>query len=89
MGVRVVVVEGEPLALALRRFRRQLERHNIPWEIRRRKYFADRTQDRRARRFQKRFKARKATLLAQTAGVQPVASLAEARLAFWRRTGKP
>jgi hypothetical protein len=34
-------------------------------------------------------KARKATLLARMAGEQPAWSLAEARAAFWKRTGKP
>lgn len=52
-------------------------------------YFMDATQARRAKRFQKRFKARKATLLAQRAGESPVSSLAEATKAFWKRTGKP
>ena len=77
------------MRLALRRFTKLLERQGVTWEMRRRTYFADPTQARRAKRFQKRFKARKATLLAQMAGEQPVSSLAEAKKAFWNRTGKP
>jgi hypothetical protein len=57
--------------------------------MRRRANPIDPTQARRAKRFQKRFKSRRSTLLAQMAGEQPVSSLAEAKAAFWRRTGKP
>jgi ribosomal protein S21 len=89
MGVRIVVGEGEPIELALRRFKKLLERQRVTWEIRLRVYFADPTHARRAKRFKKRFKARKATLLAKKAGEQPVASLRQATEAFWKRTGKP
>jgi small subunit ribosomal protein S21 len=89
MGVRIRVGEREPIGLALKRLKKLLIRENVAWEMRRRSCFADPTQQRRAKRFQKRFKARKATLLAQMAGEQPVASLAEAKAAFWKRTGKP
>ncbi len=89
MGVRIVVGEREPIGLALRRFKKLLEDKGVTWEMRRRVYFADLTQTRRAKRFQKKFKARKATLLAQRAGEQPVSSVAEATEAFWKRTGKP
>jgi ribosomal protein S21 len=89
MGVRIVVGEREPISLALKRFRQQLARQGVTWEMRRRVYFADPTQARRAKRFQKRFKARRATLLAQKAGEQAVSSLKEAVKAFWERTGKP
>jgi small subunit ribosomal protein S21 len=89
MGVRIVVGEREPIGLALRRLKKLLDRQGVTREIRRRRYFADATEDRRTKRFQKRFKARKATLLAQRAGEQPVSSLAEATKAFWKRTGKP
>ena len=89
MGVRIVLAEREPIGLALMRFKKLLERQGAAWEMRRRTYFSDLTQARRAKRFQKRFKARKATLLAQTAGEQPVSSLTEATTAFWNRTGKP
>jgi hypothetical protein len=57
--------------------------------MRKRVCFEDPTQARRAKRFQKRFKARQATLMAQKAGEQPVASLPEAGKRSWRRTGKP
>jgi small subunit ribosomal protein S21 len=89
MGVRIVVGEREPIGLALRRFKKQLERQGVTWEMRRRAYFVEGTEVRRAKRFRKRFKAREAMLLAQMAGELPVASLVEARAEFWRRTGKP
>jgi ribosomal protein S21 len=88
MGLRIVVGEGEPIELALRRFKKLLERQGVTWEMRRRVSFAYSTQARRAKRFQKRFKARQATFLAQKAGVQPVSSLADAAKTFWKRTGK-
>jgi ribosomal protein S21 len=89
MGIRIVIGPGEPIRLALKRFKQLLVRQGVIWEMRRRMYFADATQARRARRFQKRFKARKATILAQRAGEQPVSSLAGATEALWKRTGKP
>jgi small subunit ribosomal protein S21 len=89
MGVRIVVGEREPIGLALRRFKKLLQRQGVTWEMKRRAYFADPTQARRAKRFQKRFKARQTTLLAQRAGEQPVSSLAEATEGFWKRPGKP
>jgi ribosomal protein S21 len=89
MGIWIVVGESEPIRLALRRFKQLLARQGVTWEMRRRVYVADPTQARRAKRFQKRFKARKATLLAQKAGEQPVSSLAEASETFWKRAGKP
>jgi len=89
MGVRVVAREREPITLLIRRLKKQLQWQGVMWEMRRRSYFIDGTQLRRAKRFQKRFKARKAMLLAQLAGEQPVASLKEAKTEFWKRTGKP
>jgi small subunit ribosomal protein S21 len=89
MSVRIVVGEREPIGLALRRFKKLLEYHGVSWEMRKHRYFADRNQIRRAKRFQKRFKARQANLLAQRTGEQPVSSLAETTKAFWKRTGKP
>jgi ribosomal protein S21 len=89
MGVRIVVGEAEPIGLALRRFRKELERSGSVWEVRRRRYPSDGTQQRRAKRFRKRFEARRATLVQQSAGIQPVASLPEATAQFWRKTGKP
>jgi ribosomal protein S21 len=70
MGIRIVVGEPEPIGLALKRFKRLLERQGVTWEIRRRVHFTDPSQARRAKRFQKRFKSRRATLLAQRAGEQ-------------------
>ncbi len=90
MGVRIVLADKEPIGLALRRFKKLLERNGATRELRRRAYFTSATQVRRARRFTKRFKARNATLLAQMAGEQPAtSSLDEARATFWKRTGKP
>jgi ribosomal protein S21 len=89
MGVRIVVGKGEPVRRALNRLKRSMQWEGVSWELRRRRYFVPATQARRSKRFQKRFKARKATLLAQQAGEQPVGSAAEATAEFGRRTGKP
>jgi ribosomal protein S21 len=89
MGVRIVVGEDEPIGLALRRLKKQLQRTGATWEARRRTYHQAATQKRRKKRFKKRFKGRLATLVAQCEGVQPVASLAEAKMKFRERTGKP
>jgi len=97
MGVRVVVAENEPITSALKRFKRSLEKHSVNWEIQKRGYLIQpngctfkATETRRAKKFQKRFKARKATLLAKIAGIQSTTSSAcELKLAFWKRTGKP
>ena len=89
MGVRIVPLESEPIDFVLRRLKQQLTFQGVTWEMRRRMYFADPTQLRRAKRFQKRFKARMATLRKQIAGVQAVSSLKQARVMFWKRTGKP
>src|SRR3954467_15569120 len=70
MSVRIVVRPGEPISSALRRLRGQLQAAGVTWEMRRRRCPADFTQERRAKRFQKRLKARRATLLAQLAGEQ-------------------
>jgi hypothetical protein len=58
------------------------------WEMRRRQRFIKPTETRRAKSFQKRFKARKATLLAKQAGEQPVSSVSEATQAFWKKDRK-
>jgi ribosomal protein S21 len=84
-----VVGEGESIGKAFLRFKKELQRAGVTWEIRRRKYPRDATQERRAKRFQKRFKARKAMLLDQLAGKKSVASMDKARARFWKRTGKP
>lgn len=89
MAVRIVVVEGEPISKALRRLKKKLECSGSAWEARRRRHVIDQTQERRAKQFKKRFKARQATLLAQRTGEQPVASLKEATTRFWKQTGKP
>lgn len=83
------VHDGEPIGHALRRFKKLVQPY-LFWENRRRAWrFAPATQLRRRKRFKKRFKARMATLAAQQAGEQPVASLEEASEKFWKRTGKP
>jgi small subunit ribosomal protein S21 len=89
MGIRMRLHDGEPIGQALRRFKKLLARHGQIWEQRWHVHFVPATQIRRAKQFQKRFKARRATLLAQRAGEQPVASITEAAAEFWRRTGKP
>jgi small subunit ribosomal protein S21 len=89
MGVRIVVADKEPIGAALRRFRKLLERSSFAYNLRRHEAFQKPTQERRSKAFKKRFKARRAILLAQTAGEQSVASLVEAHKAFWKKTGKP
>ena len=89
MGVRIVLAEKEPISLALKRLKNQLQREGVSWGQRRRKCFIKPTEFRRAKKFQKRFKARKATLLAKQAGEQPVESFGEAVDKFWEITGKP
>jgi ribosomal protein S21 len=97
MGVRIVLAEKEPIGLALRRFQKKLERNGVTIEIRYRTCYLKPVEARRAKRFQKRFKARKATLQAKLAGEQ-VAKLAGDRGTsssasliedFWKKTGKP
>ena len=70
MGVKIVLAEREPIALALRRFGKLLERTGIKWEMRRRQYFTRRTETRRVKAFRKWDRTRKATLLAKRAGEQ-------------------
>jgi ribosomal protein S21 len=89
MGVGIVVGEREPIADALRRFRQKLERSGVRWELRRRTYFVGATEARRKKEFRKRFKARKARLVARIASGLTGRALAEAKKEFWRRTGKP
>jgi ribosomal protein S21 len=89
MGVKIVLADNEPIGAAFRRLKKSLERHNVPREMRRRAYFIKPTQIRRAKQFQKRLKARSATLSAQMAGEQPSASLSSASLKFWEIRGKP
>ena len=89
MGIRMRLHDGEAIGQALRRFKKLLALHGTDWERRWHVAFVAETQIRRAKRFQKRFRARQATLFAQKAGEQPVASLPEAVDEFWRRTGKP
>jgi small subunit ribosomal protein S21 len=89
MVVRIVIRDREPIGLALRRFKQQLQAHGVVWEMWRRRYFADPTDLRRQKKFQKRFKARKATLFAKMAAEQPDVGLARAKAAFRKRSGKP
>jgi ribosomal protein S21 len=97
MGVRIVVADKEPIALALKRFKRLLEQHSVNWEMRKRGFLIQpsgcafkATETRRAKKFQKRFKAREVTLLAKMAGEQATdSSASELKAAFWKRTGKP
>ncbi len=90
MGVRIVLAENEPIALALRRFKKKVEREKINWEIRRRCYFVKASEMRRAKKFKKKFKAREAMLLAKLEGKQPTTvSRTDLLETFWKRTGKP
>jgi ribosomal protein S21 len=97
MGVRIVVADKEPIAFALKRFKRSLEQQGVNWEMRKRGLLIQphgctfkATASRRVKKFQKRFKARKATLLAKMAGEQATdSSVSELKTAFWKRTGKP
>lgn len=90
MGVRIVLVDKEPIGLALRRLKKALEREGVAWKARCRGAFLKPTQIRRAKKFNKRFKARQQTLLAKMAGQQPTAlSVSVLKEAFWKRTGKP
>jgi hypothetical protein len=97
MGVRIDLAHQKPSALALKRFKKLLEQHGVTWELRKRGYLIQphgctftATATRRAKKFQKRFKARRATLLAKIAGIQTSdSSASELNVAFWKRTGKP
>jgi small subunit ribosomal protein S21 len=88
MGVRIVVGEREAIGLALRRFRKQLERQGVLWEVRRRSHFVRNTEWRRAKAFRKRFKTREAVLHAQIMAGMSGPTLEKAKCEFWRRTGK-
>jgi small subunit ribosomal protein S21 len=89
MGVRVVVGDGEPIAAALRRFQKQVERAGVARQARRRSYFVRGTELRRAERFRKRLKAREAALQARMVVGLTGPALKAAKAEFWRRTGKP
>jgi ribosomal protein S21 len=97
MGDRIVVADKETVGSALKRFKRAIERNGVSWDMRRRRLlvqpgevFTRSTEERRAKKFQKRSKAREATLLAKIAGEQPgSASASELNRAFWKKTGKP
>lgn len=39
MGIKILLHDGEPISLALRRFRRLLERHGVTYEMRAHKYY--------------------------------------------------
>jgi hypothetical protein len=64
MGVKIVLAEREPIGLALKRFRKALERHPHSWKPhkawlwRNNPVFVPQTQIRRAKRFRRKFKAR-------------------------------
>ena len=81
--------EREPIGLALRRLKKQLERLGIAREMRSRSHFVEPALVRRKKKFRKRLKAREDTLRRKQAGEQPVADLADACRTFRKRTGKP
>jgi ribosomal protein S21 len=96
MGVRIVVAANESVGLALKRFKRLLKQHGVNWEMQKRGLLIqpngckfEATETRRAKKFQKKFKAREATLHAKLTGQQPTdLSASELTSAFWERTGK-
>ena len=65
MSVKIVVGEREPIGLALRRFRKLLERTGTTYEMRRSWYFLAPNQIRRKKRNSKSLKCRLATLQAK------------------------
>ncbi|MBM3979595.1 MAG: ribosomal protein S21/MRP21 [Planctomycetes bacterium] len=90
MGIRLRVHDGEPIGHALRRFKKLLERSGTARAIRAQACASHvpATGTRRTKQYIKRLKAREATLAAQCAGVQPVASLKDAHAKFKQKTGK-
>jgi small subunit ribosomal protein S21 len=58
MVLRMRVREGEPIGLALRRFKKLLDRSGIAKEVRKRKHFVPDSQRRRKKEFLKWLKAR-------------------------------
>jgi ribosomal protein S21 len=90
MAVRIVLADKEPIRLALKRFKKHLERNGFAWEIRRRRAFVKKTKLRRAKKFKKRFKTRLATMQAKRVGEQPTdLSASELLNAFRKKSGKP
>ena len=85
----MTLAEGEQIGLALRRFKKLLERDSSIRELRDHVYFIPATQVRRAKRFRRRFKTRKAALHALMAEKQSARVIAAALAAFWKRSGKP
>jgi small subunit ribosomal protein S21 len=53
MVLRMRVREGEPIGLALRRFKKMLDRSGITREMRKRAYYVSNTQRRRQQEFRK------------------------------------
>jgi small subunit ribosomal protein S21 len=90
MGIRLRVHDGEPIGHALRRFKKLLDRNGIARAIRAQAHacHVPATETRRTKAFKKRLKAREATLAAQSCGVQPVASLKDARAKLKQKSGK-
>lgn len=76
MGVRIVVGEREPIGLALKRFRKVLERHRASWKWhkpigwRGLNSYIKPSKIRGVKRFLKKVKARTATRRAKLAGEQ-------------------
>lgn len=88
MPLRIRVHDNEPIGLALRRFKKLLDRSGIRQEIRERSCHVPPTHVRGTKKFLKRLKARLATLEAQKAGEQPCASLEDAAKNLRKRTGR-
>ncbi|WP_197740646.1 30S ribosomal protein S21 [Tuwongella immobilis] len=83
------MTDSEPVEAALRRLKKQLDREGVLWELRRRSFFVNGTERRRAKAFRKRFKTRMAALIAQRNAGMSQSAIAQANAAFWQRTGKP
>jgi ribosomal protein S21 len=69
MGLRMRVGDGEPIGLALRRFKKLLARNGLPWLLHPRWYIKPGFW-RRRKRYRKWVKARQQTLLDKRAGLQ-------------------
>ena len=62
MGIRMRLHDGEPLGLALRRFKKLVARTGLARDLREHQTYAEPSLLRRTKKFQKRLKARRATL---------------------------
>lgn len=59
----MVVRQGESVRLALKRLKKLAEKNGITRDLKRHEFFQDESEKRRTKRFRKRYRSRKATLL--------------------------